>query len=122
MSMTLTEADALVAVVAEFAATEIAPRVAEYDPEEALPRDLLDEMGPLGFFGGVVPETGGLGLDFLTFVRVVEEISKTCQIIGIVSMPSGLVGAGLVPLRYTRAAGALAASHWPRARSSAPPA
>lgn len=97
MSMTLTEADALVAVVAEFAATEIAPRVAEYDAEERLPRDLLAKMSKLGFFGGVLPESqGGLGLDFPTYTRVVAEISKTCTAMGcIISMPSGLVGAGL---------------------------
>jgi alkylation response protein AidB-like acyl-CoA dehydrogenase len=92
------EADALLALAAEFAAREIAPRVAEYDAAEQLPRDLLDKMGRLGFFGGALPaEYGGLALDFVTFAALVTEISRTCQVMGcLVSMPTGLVGAGLL--------------------------
>jgi alkylation response protein AidB-like acyl-CoA dehydrogenase len=87
----------LIDMVAQFAQREVAPRVAAYDREETLPRDLLDRMADLGFFGGVIPEEhGGLGLDFETFAAVVEEISKVCQILGtLVSMPSGLVGASI---------------------------
>ena len=90
-------ADDLLAVADEFAAREIAPRVAEYDREERLPLDLLEKMADVGFFGGVVPvEQGGLGLDFVTFSQLVERISRVCNIMGcLVSMPSGLVGAGL---------------------------
>lgn len=97
MSSATIDADELVRVIGEFARKEIAPRVAAYDQAEKLPRDLLDHMGSLGFFGGVIPaELGGLGLDFPTFARVVEEVSKVCQIIGtIVSMPSGLVGSSI---------------------------
>lgn len=88
---------AILDLAADFAAREIAPRVAAYDRAEQLPRDLLDQMGRLGFFGGVVPEElGGMGLDYVTFVELIEEISKTCQILGtFVSMPSGLVGASI---------------------------
>ena len=92
-----TEGDALVALVAEFAKAEIAPRVAEYDAAEELPRDLLAKMAELGLFGGVLdPEYGGLGLDMVTYARVVEEISKTCNVMGcLISMPSGLVGGSI---------------------------
>ena len=91
------ERRAIVEMAGDFAAREIAPRVAEYDREEVLPTDLLDKMAALGLFGGVIPvELGGTGLDFVTFVALIEEISKTCQILGtLVSMPSGLVGAGV---------------------------
>jgi hypothetical protein len=91
------ERRAIVEMAAEFAAREIAPRVAEYDAAEQIPRELLDRMGELGFFGGVVPtEMGGMGLDYRTFVELIEEVSKTCQILGtFVSMPSGLVGASI---------------------------
>lgn len=87
----------LIALAGEFARREIAPRVAEYDRAEHIPRELLDQMADLGFFGGVVPtELGGLGLDHVTFAALVEEVSKVCQIMGtLVSMPSGLVGAGI---------------------------
>jgi alkylation response protein AidB-like acyl-CoA dehydrogenase len=88
---------AIVEMAAEFAAREIAPRVAEYDRAEKLPRDLLDAMGELGFFGGVISvENGGLGLDYVTLAELIEEVSKVCQILGtFVSMPSGLVGASI---------------------------
>ncbi|MDO9407706.1 acyl-CoA dehydrogenase family protein [Patulibacter sp.] len=88
---------AIVRMAAEFAATEIAPLVAEYDRAEQIPRELLDKMGALGFFGGVLSEEdGGLGLDYVTFAELIEEVSKTCQILGtFVSMPSGLVGASI---------------------------
>ena len=87
----------LVELIGDFASREVAPRVAEYDREERLPIDLLERMAGLGFFGGVIPvEQGGLGLDYVTFAQLVEEISRTCQILGtLVSMPSGLVGASI---------------------------
>jgi alkylation response protein AidB-like acyl-CoA dehydrogenase len=83
--------------VGSFARAEIAPRVAAYDRAETIPRDLLAKVAELGLFGGVIPpEDGGLGLDFVTFAALVETISVSCQMIGtLVSMPSGLVGAGI---------------------------
>jgi alkylation response protein AidB-like acyl-CoA dehydrogenase len=91
------EGEALVSAAAEFAAREIAPRVQEYDENEYLPADMLRQMAELGFFGGVISEEwGGLGLDYVTFANLIEEISKVCHVIGtLVSMPSGLVGASI---------------------------
>jgi alkylation response protein AidB-like acyl-CoA dehydrogenase len=91
------DAAPLIEMAAEFAEREIRPRVADYDQAEQIPRELLDKMGELGFFGGVIPvEDGGLGLDYVTFAALIEEVSKSCQIMGtFVSMPSGLVGASL---------------------------
>lgn len=88
---------AIIELAKEFAATEIAPLVQSYDEAESIPRELLDKMGALGFFGGVISEEeGGLGLDFVTFADLIEEVSKTCQILGtFVSMPSGLVGGSI---------------------------
>ena len=87
----------LIRLVANFAEREIKPRVAQYDREERLPLDLLEGMAELGFFGGVIPvELGGLGLTYAAYADLVETISRTCQIMGcLISMPSGLVGAGI---------------------------
>lgn len=87
----------LIEATARFAEREIGPRVAAYDRDEELPRDLLERMADLGLFGGVIPrELGGLGLDHRTFARLVEKVSEFCQIMGtLVSMPSGLVGSGI---------------------------
>ncbi|MGB6057065.1 MAG: acyl-CoA dehydrogenase family protein [Microthrixaceae bacterium] len=97
MAIDTESAQQLVDLVGEFARREIAPRVAAYDLAEKLPDDLLAKMAELGFFGGTVPvEAGGAGLDFVTFAAFIEEISRTCNIMGcLLSMPSGLVGASI---------------------------
>lgn len=97
MTATLEDRRALVSMAADFMENEVAHRVAQYDLDEKLPRDILDKMAELGFFGGVLPpELGGLGLDFVSFAELIEEVSKTCHILGtFVSMPSGLVGAAI---------------------------
>ena len=98
MSVSLEDADQLVTLVGDFADREIAPRVEDYDQAEKLPRDLLDQMAELGLFGGAVPvEYGGLGLDYLTYAKIIEEVSKTCHIMGVLmSMPTSLVGSGIL--------------------------
>lgn len=92
------EAEALRRLVREFAQSVVAPRVLEYDAAEELPRDILDKMAELGFFGGTIPEEwGGAGLDHVTFSAVIEEISRVDHILGVLmSMPSALVGAGIL--------------------------
>jgi hypothetical protein len=92
--------DALLAAVHDFAHREIAPRVASYDREERFPVDLVRQVARLGWVGAVIdPAYGGLGLDWLSFARLIEEVSRVCHVIGLaISMPSGLVGGGI--LRY----------------------
>ena len=48
--MTVTQTGAaIVELAGEFARREIAPRVAQYDRDEMIPRELLDQMAELGF-------------------------------------------------------------------------
>ena len=84
-------------LVNDFGAQVVAPRVAEYDRDEFIPRDIIDQMAQLGFFGGTVSEKwGGAGLDNRTFSILIQEISKYDHILGVLmSMPSALVGAGI---------------------------
>jgi alkylation response protein AidB-like acyl-CoA dehydrogenase len=86
--------------VRAFARKEVAPRVREYDQAETVPRDLLERMAELGFYGGTIPERyGGLGLDHETYAMAIEEMSTVCHMMGLfMSMASGLVGSGI--LRY----------------------
>jgi alkylation response protein AidB-like acyl-CoA dehydrogenase len=88
----------MIDTVGDFARREVAPRVADYDRAEEIPRDLMDKMAGLGFMGGRIPEEyGGLGLDHVTYALAIEEMAKTCHIMGVLmSMPSGLVGAGIL--------------------------
>jgi alkylation response protein AidB-like acyl-CoA dehydrogenase len=88
----------LVSLVRRFGETEVAPRIREYDANETLPGEILERMANLGFFGGTVPEEyGGLGLDYPTYVSVIEEMSKFDHCLAmLMSMPSGLVGSGIL--------------------------
>lgn len=84
-------------LVRDFANKEVAPRVADYDRDEELPRDILEQMAALGFFGGTVDARwGGAELDHVTFSMLIEEVSKVDHILGVLmSMPSALVGGGI---------------------------
>ncbi len=66
----------LVAAAHAFAQNEIAPHAAEWDRTKEFPREVLRHLAELGFFGMLIPEEyDGLGLDKLTYLMVLEEIS-----------------------------------------------
>ncbi|MEV0184604.1 acyl-CoA dehydrogenase family protein [Streptomyces sp. NPDC050625] len=92
------ELAAFTATIRDFAQREVAPRVAEYDAAEQIPRDIVKQMAELGLFGGTVPEElGGLGLDHVSYAKIIEEMAKVDHTLGVLmSMPSSLVGSGLV--------------------------
>ena len=61
----------------DFARTEIAPIAAEFDERGDFPYNTVKKMGKMGYMGIEVPEQyGGAGLDTLSYVLAVEEISK----------------------------------------------
>ncbi len=97
MSTARVDTEELRELVRDFATRVVAPQVTTYDREERLPREILDQMAKLGFFGGTVAEKwGGAGLDNVTFSILIEEISKVDHILGVLmSMPSALVGSGI---------------------------
>src|ERR1035437_1277460 len=65
------------ASVRSFAETQIKPLVLQLDEEEAFSVELTKEMGKLGLFGMTVPEQyGGKGMDMLSFIIAVEELSR----------------------------------------------
>lgn len=99
MDFNLTEEQTLiVSAVRRFARERVAPAVAAYDREERFPVELVQELAELGWMGGVIPEEfGGAGLDYLTHAILVEELSRTCHIMGLaVSLASGLTGSSLL--------------------------
>ncbi|MEK8028996.1 MAG: hypothetical protein RLY78_1994 [Pseudomonadota bacterium] len=69
--------DALRETVQRFAATEIAPRAAQIDRDNAFPADLWARLGDLGLHGITVAEAhGGVALGYLAHVVVMEELSR----------------------------------------------
>ncbi len=69
----------------QFAQNELKPGVIERDRTMAYPRDQVRQMAELGFLGMMVPpEYGGGGMDTLSYVIAMEEISKvdsSCSVI-----------------------------------------
>jgi alkylation response protein AidB-like acyl-CoA dehydrogenase len=68
----------------EFAAAEIEPHAAEWDREHRFPRELYDGLAELGLMGVCVPEDlGGAGADFLSYILVLEELSRADAGVGV---------------------------------------
>ncbi|MCB0559470.1 MAG: acyl-CoA dehydrogenase [Lewinellaceae bacterium] len=81
----------------EFAQKELKPGVIERDSKGAYPKEQVRKMGELGFMGMMAsPEYGGGGMDTLSYVLAMEEISKvdsSCSVI--MSVNNSLVCWGL---------------------------
>ncbi len=61
----------------DFAQNELLPGVIERDEEQKFPKEQIKKLGELGFLGMMVdPEFGGSGLDTLSYVIAMEELSK----------------------------------------------
>ena len=71
-------------MVREFAESEIAPRVMEWDEAQTFPRDVIAKLAGLGMMGVIFPEAcGGAGLSYVDYVNVIEELSRVDGSIGI---------------------------------------
>jgi alkylation response protein AidB-like acyl-CoA dehydrogenase len=61
----------------DFAQTELKPGVIERDEHQKFPAEEVKMMGALGFLGMMVsPQYGGSGMDTVSYVLVMEELSK----------------------------------------------
>jgi butyryl-CoA dehydrogenase len=83
--------------VREFAESEIAPHVAQWDRDHVFPVDTVRAMGKLGLFGLTAPEEfGGAGGDFTSLCVAIEELGRVDQSIGITL--EAAVGLGINPI------------------------
>jgi alkylation response protein AidB-like acyl-CoA dehydrogenase len=72
------------ALARDFAQAEIEPYAAEWDREHRFPRELYAKLGELGLMGVCIPEEyGGAGADFLSYVLVLEELSRADAGVGV---------------------------------------
>ncbi len=63
-------------VARDFAASELAPHVAQWDRDSHFEPSVVAKLGELGFLGMLLPEEyDGLGLDTLTYLLALEEIA-----------------------------------------------
>src|SRR4051794_6857441 len=71
-------------VTREFADAEIRPAAGEWDREHRFPRELFGKIAELGLMGACVPEEyGGAGVDFLSYILVLEELSRADAGVGV---------------------------------------
>ncbi|MCW2982930.1 MAG: acyl-CoA dehydrogenase domain protein [Conexibacter sp.] len=67
-----------------FADEEIAPHASAWDREHRFPREVFRALGELGLMGTCVPvEHGGAGADFLSYILVLEELSRADAGVGV---------------------------------------
>jgi alkylation response protein AidB-like acyl-CoA dehydrogenase len=72
------------ALTREFAAAEIEPHAAEWDREHRFPQELFGKLAELGLMGTCVPEEyGGAGADFISYMLVLEELSRADAGVGV---------------------------------------
>ncbi|MBT7620332.1 MAG: acyl-CoA dehydrogenase [Flavobacteriales bacterium] len=78
MDFTFTEEHEMIRDAAkDFAQTELLPGVIERDENQSFPTEQIKKLGELGFLGMMVdPKYGGAGMDSISYVLAMEEISK----------------------------------------------
>ncbi len=98
MDFELTEEHIMIRDAArDFAQNELLPGVIERDENQTFPKDEIKKLGELGFLGMMVsPEYGGAGMDTISYILAMEEISKvdaSCSVV--MSVNNSLVCWGL---------------------------
>ena len=78
MNFALTEEHLMIRNAArDFAHNELLPGVIERDENQTFPKEQVKKLSELGFFGMMVdPKYGGSGMDTISYVLAMEEISK----------------------------------------------
>ena len=72
------------AVARELAAAEIEPYASDWDRAHAFPPELLGKLAEPGLLGVCVPEEhGGAGADFMSYILVLEELSRADAGVGV---------------------------------------
>jgi len=81
----------------DFAETQLKPGVIERDEHQKFPAEQVKKLGELGFLGMMVsPQYGGSGMDAISYVLVMEELSKIdASASVVVSVNNSLVCYGL---------------------------
>ena len=98
MDLSLSEEQLMIQKAArEFAQQQCLPGVIERDEHQKVPKEQLLQLADLGFMGIMTPvEYGGAGMDTISYVLAMEEISKVDSSVSVgVSVNNSLVCWGL---------------------------
>jgi alkylation response protein AidB-like acyl-CoA dehydrogenase len=81
--------------IREFCEKELKPIASKIDKEEYFPKDLYKKMGKMGLMGMTVPQKyGGAGIDRISYMIALEEISRVCGSTGITIEAHNSLGIG----------------------------
>ncbi|MEA3458958.1 MAG: acyl-CoA dehydrogenase [Candidatus Thermoplasmatota archaeon] len=81
--------------IREFCEKEIKPIAEKIDQEEYFPETLYKKMGRMGLLGMTVPQKyGGAGIDRVSYMMALEEISRVCGSTGITVEAHNSLGVG----------------------------
>lgn len=70
--------------VRQFAEEDVLSVAREIDEKDLFPDDIIARAGEMGLMGIIVPqEYGGLGLDLVSYVLAIEELSKVCPAVAL---------------------------------------
>ncbi|OYT28861.1 acyl-CoA dehydrogenase [Thermoplasmatales archaeon ex4572_165] len=96
MDFSLTEQQKLFKkTIREFCNKEIKPIASKIDQEEYFPEGLYKKMGQMGLMGMTVPQSyGGAGIDRVSYMIALEEISRVCGSTGITVEAHNSLGVG----------------------------
>ncbi|MEE8597744.1 MAG: acyl-CoA dehydrogenase [bacterium] len=84
-------------IVREFCEKEIKPISKKIDKEEYFPEELYKKMGRMGLMGMTVPQKyGGAGIDKVSYMIALEEISRFCGSTGITVEAHNTLGIGYI--------------------------
>lgn len=80
-----TDQEQLRKAVREFAESEIAPHVLEWDENQTFPLGTVKKLGRLGYLGSIFPEEyGGAGLGYVDYSILVEELGRVDPSVGLI--------------------------------------
>jgi len=86
-------------MVRDFAQTEIAPFVERMEEHDEFPREILNKMAELGLMGITIPEEyGGAGMDYISYIIAINELSRVSATIGVILSVHTSVGTN--PILY----------------------
>jgi alkylation response protein AidB-like acyl-CoA dehydrogenase len=76
----------------------VVPHAAEWDRSERMDRDIIRQLGEMGFLGATLPEElGGTPCDYISYVLMMEELGRGDNSVrGVVSVSLGLVTKSIV--------------------------
>lgn len=72
-------------MVRKFAKEKIEPVASENERNHKFPQEIIDEAAEMGLLGIAYPEEyGGAGMDFISYLIAVEEVSRACASTGVI--------------------------------------